>query len=51
MPTFTVSGDTSEGIILETIKRGEDDTRNGKKTILCRIHEAKGGRARGVLKM
>ena len=51
LPTFSVSGSAANGIIVETIKRGEDDDRDGTKSIVCRLYEAKGGRARGVLKM
>jgi hypothetical protein len=35
---------------LETIKRGEDD-KEGIKTIILRMHESFGGRARGTIEM
>ncbi len=52
--TFDISGPQSTGIILETIKRGEDDdlsSRASEKTIIMRVFEGLGGRARGVLNL
>ena len=50
-PTFTVSGELSHGIVLETIKRGEEDESNGKTSVILRLYESAGGRAKGVLKL
>ncbi len=49
---FVVEGAPS--VILETIKRGEDDFGNkgtNTKTVVLRFYESLGGRSRGVLKM
>jgi alpha-mannosidase len=51
LPTISLSGDKNSGIVLETIKRGEDDEANGNKTVLLRLYEGKGGRAKATLKM
>lgn len=50
MPAITVLGPDAKGIQLETIKRGEGDGKATKSMIL-RMHESFGGRARGQLKM
>lgn len=38
-------------VILETIKRGEDDEADGTFCVILRLFEQYGGHARGVLKM
>jgi hypothetical protein len=51
---FTVSGPQSRGITLETIKRGESDDftcNTGRTTIVLRLFEGLGGRAKGTLNM
>jgi alpha-mannosidase len=52
---LTLTGPTSRGIILETIKRGENDDFSsqgtGQKTIIMRLYEGLGGRARGRLSL
>jgi alpha-mannosidase len=48
--TFAIEGERAGGLILETIKRGEDDG-HGLRTVVLRMYESLGGRARGVLKM
>ncbi len=50
LPKFVIEGRQSEGIILDAIKRREDDVVDGGKGIVLRLYEAHGGRARGVLK-
>lgn len=51
-PTFAVSGEGSDGIVLETIKRGEDDVEGGKgKSVVLRMYENAGGRAKGTLSL
>ncbi|THH30155.1 hypothetical protein EUX98_g4044 [Antrodiella citrinella] len=48
-PPFTISG--ASNVILETIKRGEDDDfkKGGKTTVVLRLYEAFGGHARAKL--
>lgn len=54
---FDISGPQSRSIILETIKRGEDDDfaaageDGGKKTVILRLYESLGGRSKGTLRM
>lgn len=50
MPRFTVTGSDASAIQLETIKRGEDD-KEGIMSLVLRMHESFGGRARGQLHM
>lgn len=50
LPRVTVSGPDAKAIQLETIKRGEDDD-DKTKSIVLRMHESAGGRARGTLRM
>lgn len=51
LPEFSINGPHSEGIVLETIKRGEDDTDKGENSVVLRMHEVTGGRAAGELKL
>lgn len=51
VPRFELEGRHADGIVLDAIKRGEDDERDGVKSVVLRVYEAYGGRARGVLKM
>ncbi|KAJ9125451.1 hypothetical protein QFC22_000412 [Naganishia vaughanmartiniae] len=49
---ITISGPRSRGIVLDAIKRGEDDVFDGsgsEKIIILRLYEGLGGRARGRL--
>lgn len=39
------------GVILDAVKRGEDDERNGKRTIVLRMYESLGGRSSAVLRL
>lgn len=52
---ISLTGPTSRGIILETIKRGEVDDFSSQgadeKTIIMRLYEGLGGRARGRLSL
>ncbi|TCD63848.1 Glycoside hydrolase, 38 vacuolar alpha mannosidase [Steccherinum ochraceum] len=50
-PPFTISGD--HNVILETIKRGEDDDfkKNTNPTVVLRLYEAFGGHARVKLRV
>ena len=41
----------NESIILDTVKRGEDDESSGEKSIIVRMFESLGGRSNAVLKM
>jgi alpha-mannosidase len=51
IPSFKISGPDAKAIQLETIKRGEDDKGDGVQTIILRMHESYGGRAKGTLDM
>ncbi|KAH8093101.1 glycoside hydrolase family 38 protein [Cristinia sonorae] len=44
---FTISG--ASNVILETVKRGEDDEANKTTTVILRLYEAFGGHARAKL--
>jgi alpha-mannosidase len=48
---FSVHG--AANVMLETIKRGEDDLfeMDGKRTIILRLYEQFGGHAEAILKM
>lgn len=52
-PPFTISG--ARNIMLETIKRGEDDDASyrseDKQTVILRLYEQFGGHAKATLKM
>jgi len=52
-PEFYVEADFGQhhGIVLESIKRGEDDEAEGKTSIILRMYESAGGKARGQLNM
>jgi alpha-mannosidase len=41
----------ADSIILDAVKRGEDDDETGQKSIVIRMFESLGGRSRGTLKM
>ncbi|WOO86295.1 Alpha-mannosidase [Vanrija pseudolonga] len=49
--SFAVVGPNADSIILEAIKRGEDDDERGAKTLVLRLFESQGGRARGTLEL
>jgi alpha-mannosidase len=51
IPSFKICGPDAKAIQLETIKRGEDDKGDGVHTIILRMHESYGGRAKGMLQM
>lgn len=46
-----IIGSNSSGIIIDTIKRGENDEQDGPKTIIVRMYESLGGRTRGFLEL
>lgn len=46
---FEIGG--SESIILDTVKRGENDEKLGETTIIIRLYESLGGRSRGILQL
>lgn len=46
---FSVSGATN--VVLETVKRGEDDKEGKDTTLILRLFEQYGGHANAVLKM
>ena len=50
-PSFSLSG--ARNVVLETIKRGEDDDFEGghRKTIILRVYERLGGHAMARLNM
>nr|XP_018263421.1 uncharacterized protein I303_03290 [Kwoniella dejecticola CBS 10117]OBR85579.1 hypothetical protein I303_03290 [Kwoniella dejecticola CBS 10117] len=48
---FNILGERSETLILDTVKRGEDDAKEGKRTVVLRIFESQGARAKGVLRV
>lgn len=41
----------TDNLILDTVKRGEDDEETGRSTVVIRMFECLGGRTRGSLKM
>jgi alpha-mannosidase len=50
LPSFRITGPDAKAIQLETIKRGEDDTK-GIETVILRLHESFGGRVQGAIEM
>lgn len=46
---FSIRG--APNVILETIKRGDDDDKNSRTTIILRIYEAFGGHAQAFLRI
>lgn len=40
-----------ESIILDAVKRGEDDEKLSRRTIIVRMFESLGGKTRGVLRL
>jgi len=51
LPTFDVEMPGHHGVVLETIKRGEDDKEVGEKTVILRMYEGIGGKSKGRLNM
>jgi alpha-mannosidase len=51
LPTFELDVAEPNGIVLETIKRGEDDDETGERSIIMRFYEGIGGMAKGALAM
>ena len=58
LPSFKLDIKGDHGVVLETIKRGEDDfeagytvERHDGRAVLLRLHEGIGGAARGTLKV
>ncbi|WRT66773.1 uncharacterized protein IL334_003736 [Kwoniella shivajii] len=51
--TFTLVERNTDGIILETIKRGEDDFTSGKKgkSVILRLYDSLGGRTSATLRI
>nr|XP_019002605.1 uncharacterized protein I203_05090 [Kwoniella mangroviensis CBS 8507]OCF66066.1 hypothetical protein I203_05090 [Kwoniella mangroviensis CBS 8507] len=48
---FELAGPRSYSIILDAVKRGEDDETSGKKTVVLRMFESQGAKAQGVLRL
>jgi alpha-mannosidase len=48
---FSIRGDRATGVVLDTIKRGEDDESDGARTVILRMYESLGGRARGTVNL
>ncbi|WVW83081.1 hypothetical protein I302_105099 [Kwoniella bestiolae CBS 10118] len=46
-----ISGLRADSIIIDAIKRGEDDEVNGKKTVVLRMFESVGAKAQGSMRM
>ena len=51
VPSFTLDLPEPHGVVLETIKRGEDDESNSEKTVILRMYEGIGGRSKGHLEL
>ena len=51
LPTFEIDGELSRGIILETIKRGEDDTEQGilKMSVFASLYDREIGRVTEIV--
>jgi alpha-mannosidase len=48
---FSIRGDQAAGIVFDTIKRGEDDEPKGERTVILRMYESLGGRAKGTVNL
>nr|XP_019011845.1 uncharacterized protein I206_03951 [Kwoniella pini CBS 10737]OCF50626.1 hypothetical protein I206_03951 [Kwoniella pini CBS 10737] len=48
---FHILGDQGQTVILDTVKRGEDDSKEGKTSVILRMFESQGAKARGVLRI
>ena len=46
---FQITG--TDSVILDTVKRGEDDDESGRSSVVIRMFECLGGRTKGSLKM
>jgi len=49
LPTFELNLPGHHGVVLETIKRGEDDEAGQDKTVILRLYEGIGGKSKGEL--
>lgn len=45
---FLIRGDQATGVVLDTVKRGEDDEVKNERTVILRMYESLGGRAKGL---
>jgi alpha-mannosidase len=48
---FSIRGDQAAGVVLDTVKRGEDDEPKGERTVILRMYESLGGRAKGTVNL
>jgi alpha-mannosidase len=48
---FFIQGDQAAGVVLDTVKRGEDDETKGEQTVILRMYESLGGRAKGTINL
>jgi alpha-mannosidase len=46
-----VTGPQAKGILVDNVKRGEDDQKLGTRSVILRMFEGQGGRATGTLRM
>lgn len=57
MSSFKLSSDSDKSLVLDTIKRGEDDEdvsrgelpKHKGRSVICRVYDSLGGRSRGVI--
>jgi alpha-mannosidase len=48
---FSIEDDRAAGVVLDTVKRGEDDETRNERTVILRMYESLGGRAKGIVKL
>jgi alpha-mannosidase len=48
---FSIEGDRAAGVVLDTVKRGEDDETRNERTVILRMYESLGGRAKGIVQL
>lgn len=46
-----LSGPGKDAVIIDAVKRGEDDERNGERSVVVRMYETLGGRSRCTLNL
>ena len=46
-----LTGPDKDGVIIDAVKRGEDDEKNGQRSIIVRMYETLGGRSRCTLNL
>jgi alpha-mannosidase len=49
--SISVTGPQAKGILVDNVKRGEDDQKLGTRSVILRMFEGQGGRATGTLRM